>query len=278
MTTQDHATGIAATATAPAPAPATPATAPTPATSTPAPDRFDPTSLTRFVTIHYYKTQFTGWSRSSYVLLAVGIAVQLAIGLSAGVTGLALTSTLAGIIGFTCTVAITNGKPINGLLGFISAALFGYVALVTGNYSDIVMQVAYIAMLDLPIIFGMWRTFEPKTMKRRDYATTALLFVGFFAALFAMDTLLLHSPQAFLDAFSATIGLVGAVLCVRQFRAQYYFWTFQGIMSVALWIQTAINGHAVWVLMFTYVLYLANDLIAFVDSKWFKNKDAAPLG
>lgn len=30
--------------------------------------------------------------------------------------------------------------------------------------------------------------------------------------------------------------------------------------------------------MFTYVLYLANDLIAFVDSKWFKNKDAAPLG
>lgn len=237
--------------------------------------RFNPASLTRFINPYYYKNQFSGWSRSSYVLLAVGIAIQLILGLSAGVTGLTVTSTLAGIIGFTCTVAITNGKPINGLLGFISAALFGYVALRTGNYSDIIMQIAYIAMLDLPIIFGMWKTFEPKKMVRRDYVKTALLFVVFFVALFVMDTFLLHSPQAFLDAFSATIGLVGAVLCVRQFRAQYYFWTFQGVMSVALWIQTAINGHPVWVLMFTYVLYLANDLIAFIDSKWFGRDKAA---
>lgn len=236
-------------------------------------EKFNPTSLSRFVNAHYYVNQFSGWHRSSYILLAVGIVVQLVIGFSAGVTGMTLTSTLAGIIGFACTVAITNGKPINGLLGFISAALLCYVALHTGNYSDIVMQLAYIALLDLPIIFGVWREFEPKKMRGRDYVSTAVLFVVFFALLFAMDTYLLHSQQAFLDAFSATIGLVGSVLCVRQFRAQYYFWTFQGIMSVALWIQTAIHGHAVWVLMITYMLYLANDVIAFVDSKWFQKQE-----
>ena len=98
--------------------------------------------------------------------------------------------------------------------------------------------------------------------------------VLFFIELYLLDTVILHSPQALLDASSAMIGLVGAVLCVRGFRAQYYFWTFQGLMSVALWIQTAMNGHAVWVLMVTYMLYLGNDLIAFLDSGWFKKNKA----
>ena len=167
------------------------------------------------------------------------------------------------------------GKSINGLLGFISAILLIGVASVTGNYSDIIMQSAYIILLDIPIIFSKrWNEgLKPRKMNRAHMLKTLGLIAVFWVALYLLDTVVLHSPQAFLDATSAMIGLVGAVLCVKGFRAQYYFWTFQGLMSVALWIQTALHGHAVYVLMLTYMLYLANDVVAFTSSKWFKQEE-----
>ncbi|GKQ42627.1 nicotinamide mononucleotide transporter [Companilactobacillus sp. RD055328] len=234
---------------------------------------YDEMAITRVFNWRWYKDQMSGWTRSSYILLTVGILFQLIIGLSHGITGLGVTSTIAGIIGFSCTVSITNGRPINGILGFISALMLIYVALVTGNYSDIIMQGAYIILLDIPILLQkQWSNHDPRKMNGKDIIQTAIIFAIFLAATYILDTVILDSPQAILDAVSATIGLTGAVLTVRRFRSSYYFWTAQGVMSVALWIQTAMNGHPVWVLMFTYMLYLANDIVAFSDSKWFAKK------
>lgn len=173
------------------------------------------------------------------------------------------------MLGFTCTLAITEGKPINGVLGFVSAILLCYVAMVTGNYSDILMQLAYILLLDIPIILGKWGKFNPRKLTSKYIFQTIVFFVVAFILLYGLDTIVLSSPRPFIDALSATIGFTGAFLCVRQFSAQYYFWFTQGIMSIILWLVTAIDGHAVWVLFFTYMLYLANNIIAFTVSKWF---------
>lgn len=233
-------------------------------------EHYDENSVARVFNWHWYKDQMSGWTRASYILLIVGIIFQLVIGLSHGITGLGVTSTIAGIIGFSCTVSITNGRPINGILGFVSALMLIYVALVTKNYSDIIMQGAYIVLLDIPILIQkQWSSHDPRKMTQKDILQTVLIFLVFLAATYILDTVILHSPQAILDAISATIGLTGAILTVRRFRSSYYFWTAQGVMSIALWIQTALNGHPVWVLMFTYMLYLANDIVAFTDSRWF---------
>lgn len=239
-------------------------------------------NITKLFTINYYKKGLSGWSKSSYTLLTIGLIIQAFIGFALplvqgqSITLTGVTATIAGMIGFTCTLAITNERSINGILGFISALLLIGVATTTGNYSDIIMQGAYIILLDIPIIFSKrWNNgLEPRKMNIKNMFGTVALMVLFFIGLYLLDTVILHSPQALLDASSAMIGLVGAVLCVRGFRAQYYFWTFQGLMSVALWIQTAMNGHAVWVLMVTYMLYLGNDLVAFLDSGWFKKNKA----
>lgn len=224
----------------------------------------------------WYKEQMTGWTKPSYVLLIIGWIFLITVGFMGGVNELAITSTIAGVIGFTCTVAITNGKPINGILGFVSAIMLIYVASVTGNYSDIIMQGFYVMILDLPIMFSFsWNKtdFKPRKMSHHDMLLTILIFIAFLGVTLSIDTLL-QSPQAVLDATAATIGLTGAVLTLKKFRATYYFWLAQGLMSIALWIQTALHGHAVWVLMFTYILYLLNDLVAFTSSKWFHEKKA----
>lgn len=230
----------------------------------------------QFFTLRYYKEQMTGWTKSSYILLTVGLISQLIIGFMGGISLLSLTSTLAGMIGFTCTLAITNKRSINGILGFVSAIMLIYVATQTHNFSDIVMQLAYILLLDIPIIFSKrWNgTFESRSHTWKTASYTVIFMVVSFAALYYLDTRILFSEQALLDALAAMIGLTGAFLCVLRFKSQYYFWSAQGLLSVALWAQTAMHGHPVYVLLFTYMLYLANDAIAFFDSNWFKKKHA----
>jgi len=235
--------------------------------------KYDPESWTRVFSLQWYKHQMSGWSTLSYWLLAVGIIFQVIIGSQHGINGLAITSTIAGIIGFTTTISITNGKAINGILGFISAAMLIYVASVTGNYSDIIMQGAYIVLLDIPIMFSTnWsKDFKSKRLVGKYIWQTVGTFILFLILTLVLDLYILHSPQAYLDAISATVGLTGAVLTFRQFRSSFYLWTIQGILSMGLWIQTAMNGNPVWVLFFTYMLYLMNDMISFFDKniKWF---------
>ncbi|WP_129044734.1 nicotinamide riboside transporter PnuC [Companilactobacillus metriopterae] len=228
-------------------------------------------NISRVINPKWYKEQMSGWTRISYILLFVGYLIQLVIGFNSGINMLSVTSTIAGVIGFTCTIAITNGKSINGLLGFISALLLIFVATRTGNYSDVIMQTAYVLLLDIPILLSVsWNgNFEPRKMKINNIIFYLGLFFIFVILTFLLDTYL-GSQQAILDSISASVGLTGAVLTVQRYRASYYMWTLQALMSIALWIQTAINGHAVWVLMITYMLYLTNDIIAFTHSKWFK--------
>ena len=235
---------------------------------------YNPESPMRVFNWHWYKDQMSGWKTSSYILLAFGTIFLLITGLLNNVNPLGITSTIAGIIGFSCTLSITNGKPINGILGFVSAIMLIYVASVTGNYSDVVMQGAYIILLDIPVVLNKeWnngQSLKPRLMKGKYIWQTVAVFIVFWILTYGLDTVILTSPRPIIDSFSATLGLTGAVLTVRRFRSTYYFWLAQGIMSVILWSVTAMAGHPVWVLFFTYCLYLMNDLIAFIDSDWFK--------
>lgn len=237
-------------------------------------------SFLRVFNWRWYKDQMTGWSKNSYRLLFIGILLQLAFGFGGGITPLGTTATIAGIIGFTCTIAITNGKPINGILGIISALLLIYVAIKTGNNSDVLMQAFYVIFLDIPILF-VWKAKKviPRKLAYVNKLETALTFMAFLVLTYFIDTHIFISPRPIVDALSATIGLTGAVLTVRGFRASYYFWTAQGLASVVLWILTAMDGHAVWVLMFTYMLYLANDAVSFLDKDiaWFHHKEEKPF-
>ena len=237
---------------------------------------YNPESVSRVLNWRWYKDQMSGWTKPSYILLAIGWLFLLYVGLGNGATGIGVTSTVAGLIGFTCTLSITNGRPINGILGFVSAIMLIYVALKTGNFSDIIMQTSYIFLLDLPVLLNKtWnngKDLEPRKMNVKFAWQTLLTFTGFFIVTHGLDTVILTSPRPIIDALAATIGLTGAVLTVRRFRASYYFWFAQGLSSVVLWLVTAMQGEAVWVLFFTYMLYILNDLVAFFDSKWFSNK------
>jgi len=223
----------------------------------------------------WYVEQMKHWSFRSYMLLMFGLGAITASTLSHPMSSIAILTWLAGTLGFTCTVAITNAKPLNGMLGLVSALIYIFVAINAKNFSDVILQASYIILLDIPVLISpQWAKDAEKHIHGLTVMKWLLTVVFFFVAwglLYLMDTHLFISPRPIVDSVSAAIGLTGALLCTLRFREQYYFWTVQGVMSIVLWGVTAMQGDASPVLFLTYIMYFMNDMIAFFDSHthWF---------
>ena len=229
----------------------------------------------------WYVDQMKGWSIRSYFLLILGVGLIVGMTIGGGQFNTVTIATLfAGVLGFTCTLSITNAKPLNGVLGLVSALIYIFVAIQAKNFNDVLLQTIYIITLDLPVLLmPSWakdvdkkvRFLHEKGKGLRNWGFTILFFVVVLAVLYYSDTHWFISPRPWIDSIAATIGITGALLTTLRFSESYYCWTIQGVMSVILWGVTAFQGDANWVLFVTYLLYLSNDMIAFFDKdiSWF---------
>lgn len=232
----------------------------------------------------WYIDQMKGWSTRSYFLLILGVGLIVGMTIGGGQFNTVTIATLfAGVLGFTCTLSITNAKPLNGVLGLVSALIYIFVAIQAKNFNDVLLQTIYIITLDLPVLLmPSWakdvdkkvRFLHEKGKGLRNWGFTILFFVLVLAVLYYSDTHWFISPRPWIDSIAATIGITGSLLTTLRFSESYLMWTIQGIMSVILWGMTAFQGDANWVLFVTYLLYLSNDMIAFFDKdiSWFHHK------
>lgn len=229
----------------------------------------------------WYIDQMKGWSTRSYFLLILGVGLIVGMTIGGGQFNTVTIATLfAGVLGFTCTLSITNAKPLNGVLGLVSALIYIFVAIQAKNFNDVLLQTVYIITLDLPVLLmPSWakdvdkkvRFLHEKGKGLRNWTLTILFFVVVLAILYYSDTHWFISPRPWIDSIAATIGITGSLLTTLRFSESYLMWTIQGVMSVILWGVTAFQGDANWVLFVTYLLYLSNDMIAFFDKdiSWF---------
>lgn len=229
----------------------------------------------------WYIEQMKGWSTRSYMLLLLGIGLIVGMTVGGGKFNSVTIATLfAGVLGFTCTLSITNAKPLNGVLGLVSALIYIFVAITAKNFNDVLLQTVYILTLDLPVLLmPSWAKDVDKKVRflhengkgLRNWILTILFFIVVLAVLYYSDTHWFISPRPWVDSIAATIGITGSLLTTLRFSESYCCWTIQGIMSITLWGLTAFQGDANWVLFVTYIMYLSNDFIAFFDKdiSWF---------
>lgn len=230
-------------------------------------------NLKELFTFQYYKEGLTGWTPSTKIWWSVGMIVLsfTAFGVGNSVDHWVIMSWLGGIIGFTCTLAITNGKRINGLLGLVSAVLISAVAIHATLYADVAMQVGYILALDIPVILlgNKWNKAKVKTFNK-DISGLWQAFIVWliaFGLLYVIDIWLV-SNHPMLDAFSASIGFVGAFLMLRKYSEQYFFWFAQGVLSVTLWSVAYLSGSIQTIVpLAIYAVYLGNNFIGLFDKK-----------
>ena len=232
----------------------------------------------------WYVEQMKGWTTRSYCLLLIGIGLIVGMTVGGGIFNpVTMTTMLAGVLGFTCTLSISNSKPLNGILGLISALIYIFVAINAKNYNDVLLQTIYILALDLPgLLSPSWAKDVDKKVRflgeqghgLRNWTLTVLLFVVLTLMLYYSDTHWFISPRPWVDSIAASVGITGAVLTTFRFSESYFCWLAQGLLSVTLWGITAVQGDANFVLFVTYLLYLSNDFLAFFDKDiaWFHHE------
>ena len=215
--------------------------------------------------LRWYIKQMRGWSFKTYLLLMLGIGIIIGATVASPISQISLLTMIAAILGFTCTLAITNARQINGILGLVSAAIYIIISVYAKNYANVILQTIYILVLDLPVLMlSSWSKDTEKhihglTLKK--WLMTISFFTIVLALLYVLDTKIFISPRPIIDATAGAIGITGSLLCMLHFREQYYFWTVQGIFSIILWGVTAFQGDANLTLFLTYILYLTLSLI-----------------
>ncbi len=239
-------------------------------------------AITSIFDPRWYVEQMRGWTFSSYMLLMFGIGVIIGTTIVGQLNLWTVLAMAAGVLGFTCTISITNVRPLNGVFGLVSAVIYIIVAARAKNFADVVLQASYIVLLDIPVlIMPSWAKHVGKRVRKlgdvgaKAYVGTAAFFVIVFALLYLMDTNLFISPRPIVDALAGTIGITGSLLATLRFSDQYYFWIVQSVVSITLWGITALQGDASLTLFFTYMLYFANDMVSLFDKGvvWFHKKN-----
>ena len=195
----------------------------------------------------WYVSQMKGWSTKSYMLLLAGLGIIFGMTIAGPLNSITILTLLAGMLGYTCTLSITNAKPLNGVLGLTSAIIYIIVAIHAKNFNDVLLQTVYILTLDLPVLLmPSWakdvdkkvRFLHEKGHGLRNWLLTILFFVVVLALTYYSDTHWFISPRPWTDSIAATIGITGSLLTTLRFSESYYCWTLQGIMSVILWGNT----------------------------------------
>ncbi|MDR0898959.1 MAG: nicotinamide riboside transporter PnuC [Lactobacillaceae bacterium] len=247
----------------------------------------------------WYRKQFSGWMPASWVLYVIGfILITVTTFFYQAATNkfgvfnpgqIGWITYFGAIIGLLTTFAITNAKPVNGLLGLISAVLLIIASFEAKNPGESALQFVYIILLDLPVLIlpGWANDVEKKvrriaeTSKRGEkhapsfwYTVFAITFLASWAILYVVESnQWIPSGRPALDSFSAAVGITASLMATLRFSDQYYLWTTTGVLQLLLWAVTFFQGGSSPVLALTYLLYLSNDVLGFVQSSWFHHED-----
>lgn len=213
------------------------------------------------------------------VMLAFMLGVQLAFLLTGELNTMALVTFAATMVGSACTVYMMVGKPINGLLGLISAIGFIYINWSVGHYASVLDQLVFIALIDLPLLIK-WRTWGDRVKNGVKFLTNR----GWFATFATMA--ILWAPMAWVyiqlndtnpiwDAIVLIIGATASLLVFKGYGDSYSLWLLSDAVTIILWFTAFMDGYSASALpmLLTMLFYLMTAIYGRFWSVWSKSKN-----
>ena len=220
--------------------------------------------------------QLKGWPVQNYCLWFFAFGFQLALLIEGKVTTVTVITFIGTLLGTLCVLAINATKAINGWLGLISAACFIYAGLAAKNYLSIFEQIAYIATLDLPVIFAVktWNDDTKNHQRKFGSKEWTIAIIGTILVYLISGYLIGHltdDPRPCIDAISFSISLTAGIMCFMRYNNQYFWWLASGIFQLILWAVTFAQGDATLAMAVNSSIYVINDILAFTVSPWFNH-------
>lgn len=219
------------------------------------------------------------WSKFSWGIIIANFIIQIILALQ-GWNTTSLAQTTLGFLGANlsvmCVVGISNKAPIQGWFGATSAICIIASAVLAHNYADATIQLGYLVFLDLFCILSpKWNNNVTvhKMSSKLDWIKYLVFFAIVWVAGYYLYKGLLGDPRPFLDSGTFAAGVTGALMEFNLLREQYYVWTATSLITIALWLQTAIQGDANYALVASYSIFFLNDMWAFFSKKgWFRGQ------
>ena len=225
--------------------------------------------------------QLKGWGKVSYGLIIFNLLLQLYslfASISSGAIPLwvAITGFIGGNLSVLCVVGISNKSGIQGWAGALSAICIAVTALFAKNYASALEQVGYLLFLDLFCILDpKWNNniVAEKFKNKLEWLKYILFFVVVYGILFYVFSLT-NDPRVPLDSLNLAMAITGSLLELNRKREQYFIWTISSVFTIALWIQTMVQGDGDLALIFSYSVFFLNDMYAFFSTKgWFRGPE-----
>lgn len=212
------------------------------------------------------------------VMLSFIIGVQLAFYLSSPITLLSTITLIATLVGSACTVYMMIGKPINGLLGLISAIGFIYINWSAGHYASVLDQLVFILLIDLPLILT-WRNWGDrvkngvKFLTNRGWFTTFATMAILWAPMAWVYTQL-NDTNPIWDAIVLIIGATASLLVFKGYGDSYSLWLLSDAVTIILWFTAFMDGYSASALpmLLTMLFYLMTALYGRFFAVWSKAK------
>lgn len=212
------------------------------------------------------------------VMLSFIIGVQLAFYLSSPITLLSTITLVATLVGSACTVYMMIGKPINGLLGLISAIGFIYINWSAGHYASVLDQLVFILLIDLPLILT-WRNWGDrvkngvKFLTNRGWFTTFATMAILWAPMVWVYTQL-NDTNPIWDAIVLIIGATASLLVFKGYGDSYSLWLLSDAVTIILWFTAFMDGYSASALpmLLTMLFYLMTALYGRFFAVWSKRK------
>lgn len=212
------------------------------------------------------------------VMLSFIIGVQLAFYLSSPITLLSTITLVATLVGSACTIYMMIGKPINGLLGLISAFGFIYINWSAGHYASVLDQFVFILLIDLPLILT-WRNWGDrvkngvKFLTNRGWFTTFASMAILWAPMVWVYTQLGDTNPVW-DAIVLIIGATASLLVFKGYGDSYSLWLMSDAVTIILWFTAFMDGYSASALpmLLTMLFYLVTALYGRFFAVWSKAK------
>ena len=231
----------------------------------------------------YFKwlfSQMKQWSKFSWLLIAVSFVVELILGVQGYHTGIPMSHTIISFLGsmlsIFCVIGISNKAPIQGWFGLTSAIFIGLNAFLSHNFADMTLQIFYIVFLDLFCILSPSWNDNVKVHSiggAKGWVKYVIVFLVLWGVIYYVYGLL-NDPRLFLDSLTLAISLTGALMQFNLLKEQYIMWIISSVITISLWVQTAVQGDANFALVASYSIFFLNDMYAlFSKDGWFRNQE-----
>ena len=211
-------------------------------------------------------------------MLAFTLGVQLAFLLTGELNTMAVVTFAATMVGSACTIYMMVGKPLNGLLGLISAIGFIYINWSVGHYASVLDQLVFVALIDLPLMIK-WRTWGDRVKNGVKFLTNRCWFATFatMAILWAPMAWVytqLNDTNPIWDAIVLIIGAAASLLVFKGYGDSYTLWLLSDVANITLWATALMANYSASALpmLLTMAFYLMTAIYGRFWSVWSKQK------